>query len=138
MPLTFSPKELILIALIAFITTLTLPFILVPLLEGVSANKAEQTAQYNLPTDNASPQAMVDTCKERINLATQTEPDALRIDSRSTGFREARFNVHGYVRQDSNEYDFQCWFHADFSFDTFTIGRVSLEEIQRASALRNF
>lgn len=134
MNLTLSIKELILLCIIALFTALITPVIMVPLLNALDPAFAPKV-------DNAtdqSPQALVDVCKERIILATHAPEDALRIDYRSTGFRDQLFNVHGYVRQGSDEFDFQCWFKADFSFDTFSIGRVSLEEINRASALRNF
>ena len=129
-----SLKELILLGAGSVVAALLLPILIVPFLApspNVVDAKDETIELPNATTD----EALINHCRGHIATITNRPQDDIRIDFRSTGVRDVRFNVHGFVRQPGGEYDFQCWYAEDRSFDSHFIGRVSLEEIRRKSAL---
>jgi hypothetical protein len=132
--MSLNTKELLLLSAGSVATAILLPFIVVPLLTGMAAPKKD-TQTYAAATQSDSD--LVEQCRNHIAEVTNTQATDLRVDQRSTGYRDARYNVHGFVRQNGEEFDFQCWFKADRTFDTHFIGRVSLEAISRQRALGN-
>lgn len=132
MYLPLNKKELLLLSAGSVLTAMVLPLIVVPLLMAMTSPSQDP---FELSAASQSDYNLVEQCKDRISDITNTDTAELRIDQRSTGYRDDRFNVHGFVRQGGEEFDFQCWYKADRSFDSHYIGRVSLEAISRQKAL---
>lgn len=122
----FNTKELLILGAAGVLIPILFATLFVALVvpdspQGVVLSEDQITA--GLADDD-----LIRQCQQRIGDITGEPEEALRIDKRSTGTRDGRFNVHGYVTQSDGEYDFQCWFHADRSFDSHYISRVSLKE----------
>lgn len=130
MTFTFTQKELLLLGLGSLLIALLLPLMVVPVLHAVSQPDDTWTESSLSLSDGD----LIRQCRDHIANVASVSFEATRIDKRSTGLRDGKFNVHGYVKQGASEYDFQCWYHEDRSFDTHIIGRVSLQELQQKSS----
>lgn len=129
-----SKKDLILLGAVAVAVATLLPVLAVSfLIDRPTQSKPAET----LATDivDTSDEALILQCRQHIGEITETSFEDTRIDRRSTGMRDTRFNVHGFVRQNSEEFDFQCWFDANRILTSHYIGRVSLQAIQRQKSL---
>lgn len=120
----FSKKEW---ALISAFSTLT-PIAIAALAVRVFAGDADSAVASSVAV-TPPPQAMIKDCVLRVSDAMQASSTAVRVDSRSTGYREQRFNVHGNIIRSTGTYDFQCWYQPDGHFQTKQIGNHALEPI---------